>query len=616
MKANVMANLVMRIVVEVKKRVPLFTREVERRNKIDEYTFFCYTELMSFPYSQIDADVLAKNSPFKILQGKEYGANTIDSTPELLNFQLQNQHNNKMQELNEKERTAGTDLLYSLELQGSFNERLQMLLDQKQVKIEEEVPGLDSSPSLKDEESDTNSERLDSETEGTGKMKPNYLNLRVLIENSVFDVSMIKKEAILTLSHLKHLKKTLQYKLETRDYLLSKFQISHEFLLSLITNPKWEEQLDVPFLLKSLKLNVKLQDVLFSINNDIESLTRKLNNHNHACLVLGYVEDIRLAALSSGSMNAEANCSQFSMNEKQDHSLSTSESVQKSFDSLFSLIASTAAQRNIQLPSPTFKEDEQSSFASRLDWTQKCIATIVLDQKQGSRPHSNDEAITEEIAGGLHDSAQASQSKLAPFGATSDISLGGENEKSVSELKTALNDLRFSHQYLTREFEHSRASSMKTIQEYRKRMNFLEKEINKVKDAEEGQREISCDDIEAKDREISKLRKDLNLLRIETLGYRTSKSPSSSCSANISCLSPVAANLEYLEEKGYPGEQSSPYEIRPNSSGSSMSTGILRDEFKKIVEELHDQYELELCEERMRRRKLEEELKNLTKDKN
>ena len=42
-----------------------------------------------------------------------------------------------------------------------------------------------------------------------------------------------------------------------------------------------------------------------------------------------------------------------------------------------------------------------------------------------------------------------------------------------------------------------------------------------------------------------------------------------------------------------------------------MSNGILRKEFKKIVGEIQDQYEVELNEERIRRRKLEQELNKL-----
>lgn len=56
----------------------------------------------------------------------------------------------------------------------------------------------------------------------------------------------------------------------------------------------------------------------------------------------------------------------------------------------------------------------------------------------------------------------------------------------------------------------------------------------------------------------------------------------------------------------------SAFVARPSSFGNSTSTAILRKEFKKIISDIQDQYELELSEERIRRRKLSEEVKKLT----
>ena len=48
-----------------------------------------------------------------------------------------------------------------------------------------------------------------------------------------------------------------------------------------------------------------------------------------------------------------------------------------------------------------------------------------------------------------------------------------------------------------------------------------------------------------------------------------------------------------------------------SSSSSGVANALLRKEFKKIVNEMQDQYELDLTAERMRRKKLEEELAQL-----
>ena len=119
--------------------------------------------------------------------------------------------------------------------------------------------------------------------------------------------------------------------------------------------------------------------------------------------------------------------------------------------------------------------------------------------------------------------------------------------KTRQEYKTALNDLRFSYEYLSKEYEHSRDSSNKLIHDYRKKISQLERDLKtRSANVEElmtppttttgsigstrpvtttttltstssTSPSISYDLLESKDKEISRLRKELNLLKLINL---------------------------------------------------------------------------------------------------
>lgn len=214
-----------------------------------------------------------------------------NTTPELLKFQLQEQYRNKLSDLHENHHDLpNLNLLYTQFLQGSFNNHLQTNIDQEHITLEAEVPSLSSTPIT------------DNEEEGyitIGDNKANYINLRVLIENSVFDTSKINKDAILTLPRLKKLKQEIEDKKEFKQYLLSRYGISQQFFTEMLNTDKQESlNLDAPLLLKFLKLNNYLQQQLLQVSEYLDNLILQLNNHNLTCLVLGYIEDIKLTSLS------------------------------------------------------------------------------------------------------------------------------------------------------------------------------------------------------------------------------------------------------------------------------------------------------------------------------
>lgn len=127
------------------------------------------------------------------------------------------------------------------------------------------------------------------------------------------------------------------------------------------------------------------------------------------------------------------------------------------------------------------------------------------------------------------------------------------------------------------------------------------------------------DTTKAKDAEIARLKKEVSFLKIDRLGLNTASSPkrgtnlSPVSSFNTLGSSESAASIGAAEtdDNANSLQLNSAFVARPSSFGNSTSTAILRKEFKKIISDIQDQYELELSEERIRRRKLSEEVKKL-----
>ncbi|ODV81362.1 uncharacterized protein CANTADRAFT_45261 [Suhomyces tanzawaensis NRRL Y-17324] len=552
----------------------------------------------------IDADLFIKNSPFRITHNDSASSyNLANTTPDLLKFQLQEQYRNKLNELKSDAPAGEFNLLNMQFMEDSFNLHLQSNLDRGHITLTESLPSLTDALVDDDDDDEMDSFIL------SNSSKPNYLNLKVLIENSILDTSKINKDSILSLAALRSLKLVIEQKKELHQYLVSKITISQQFISSIILKQPEHEELDAALLLKILKLNTALQDQLLSTNSELEALSIKLNNHNLACLVLGYVEDVRLSSsnkdLGSLSKGNTQISSPFGSPRRATSSTSprkpvSSDSVLKSFDSLFSHIASIAAQRNIPLPTPPSPSRSQpDTIHARTLWAQSCI-DAVLNSDSTKQP-------VKEVSF-LNDSSF--------FSSTSPLR-GNLNpaEKQLAEYKTALNDMRFSHQYLTKEYEISRESSMKLIQEYRKRIAQLEKELNSAKGPSSTSLSSSGshEDLAGKDKEIFRLRKELNILKIDRIGTKSNNGSSSQLlltsprMAQGSYDSPILSTSNTFNISPVTGDLLTP----SDASSSGMSNGILRKEFRKIVSDIQDQHEVELSEERIQRRNLQLEIEKL-----
>lgn len=585
----------------------------------------------------LDAGAFMKSLPFQVAHGQE-NYNLANTTPELLKFQLQEQYRARLRDLKDSHTDQGQlALLNTLFLEGSFNTHLQTSIDKGMPSLD--VSTLASTP--------PSSEEDDVFADCKTPSAPNYLNLKVLIENSVFDTSKINRDAVLSLLALRNLKTLIADKRELKNYLLSRIAISQQFCLSLVLNPDHQQELDLDpqLLLKILRLNNKLQELLVSLDTDLDYLTSRLNNHNMACLVLGYVEDVRILSLgpSGGSDFAPVQASSpskanRSMNSPSKTKTTPLEAANAAFDTLFAHVASVAVQRNVALPPPP-SPSVSETLELRAQWALRCIDAILAVDPVLTEPESPAYDVSTDSIGAKAENSFVHDSSF--LSASPHRSYKSSHDKVLSEYKTALSDLRFLHQYLSKEYEYTKESSLKLIQEYRKKNALLEKELAKLRSLAAPNAADSLsglyDNIDAKDREISKLRKELNALKVDKIGTKNSSSSHvasphllhgspTSIPHNFSTMAgpPGSANGDALEFSGILGLGvsvdedddsrlvSSALSTRPTSYGSSStSNGILRKEFKKIVSDIQDQYEVELGEERLKRRQLQEQLLRL-----
>lgn len=409
-----------------------------------------------------------------------------------------------------------------------------------------------------------------------------YLNLKVLIENSVFDTSRLSQKEVLPLHKVKKLKQKIADKQEHKNYLTDRISISSQFCSTLLSNYSYSDnELDAKLLLKILKQTVSLQLELINTSEELDLLTHKLNSHNMACLVLGYVEDLKLSALPTGR---HLSVPQANGNTSLDSNLL------QALEVLFSHVASLAAQKDIPLPDfPS--NSEQDSLQSKILWATQCIEALASQ----SRPLTGETIDSDQYDPNIDNSVVRDHSFLSVTPYDVYKKEGSEN-KTLSEYRLALNDLRFSHQYFMKEYEYLKQNSVKTILEYRRKNALLETEVSRLKNGSSmslSSNLSSRDILESKDKEIAQLRREVNAYKIEFLG---NKSPHESMHSAL------------LTPESNEGESMSP-SFKP--MGLSMSNAILRKEFKKIVADMQDQYEIELSEERLKRRELEEKVQRL-----
>ncbi|KAI5964663.1 PEA2 [Candida pseudojiufengensis] len=573
----------------------------------------------------IDNELFIRDSPFKQTHtDSSNNFNLSNTTSDLIKFQLQEQYRHSLTKVNENlSTTKGDDLNYNnhrISFQQPFHNHLQQKLDSNQISLN--IPSLSSTPtSGSTDESDNDDEDDCSLDSFLSQTNPNvYLNLKVLIENSIFESTYVNKNSILSLNEVKILKNHIEDKEVIIGYLKSKILLSQQFINKVITNDT-----ESSTLIRIIKTITSLQDQLILNTQDLDESRQKLNNHNLSCLLLGYIEDIKRSR--EEDQFEQPTISNTNSPGKISNSTLTSspkklQKSQKLIDSIFAHIANIAAQRGISLPSPSSSnsgEGEEEEVENKLKsiWLQECIDTILINTPSTKSSPTPDTT--------THNESSFSKSTTTT------------TTEKPRDYKTAFNDLRFSYEYLAKEYELSKLSTSKLIQEYKKKLDKVErlKSIENLSTSTlTSPTKLS---LESKEKEILKLRKELLALKIDKIGSNTISSSSSSnlISPNLDSnfsnnLSPMNSGSIFLstgQSSTTRGSTTSntgstlsdeddlnsihSFNKPVSNSGGGVSNAMLRKEFKKIVSEMQDQYEFELTEERMRRQKLEEELESL-----
>lgn len=169
----------------------------------------------------IDTEAFVRNSPFKLTHNDSSDRyNLNNTTPDLLKFQLQEQYRSTMSELHKdaldttkhhlddndndnNNNTTTTNMNFSngQTLQDSFSNHLQSQLDSDAIHLSTSTGNLSiystTTSTYVEDETDQNQNKLLGENDDANNLdsfissqlnKPNYLNLKILIENSIFDI--------------------------------------------------------------------------------------------------------------------------------------------------------------------------------------------------------------------------------------------------------------------------------------------------------------------------------------------------------------------------------------------------------------------------------------------
>ncbi|ODQ80481.1 hypothetical protein BABINDRAFT_160760 [Babjeviella inositovora NRRL Y-12698] len=475
----------------------------------------------------------------------------------------------------------------------------------------------------------------------------NVMELRLLIEHSLIQKTPTDGyrdlSQILSLGELDELKK----RISKSKLACAKLEKRIAIVIELLTSP----HSDVTQLTHLRATYDAIHKRIREVTTKIESDTLKLNNHHFSCLSLGYIDKLHIHNDSHGIIGpATKNYDVSDSFANKSYSLRTPGQGRSSviLDGLFAHIAGLAVQRGLPLPAP---EDNDASSPGKVAWVQKCIDSIIATGapavpptqffdgasalQTSSRNNSYDTPSTDSADGPLPPSASTAASYYDdPTGFfphhentsfTSDVPVENPG-KLIVELKTALKDLQFAHQYLVSSFETERKKFDVTVKEYKTKNEVMQQKLQqtnkalKVSTKKSIKTEIERSELETKfggaSEEVHDLRKQLYNLRLDSMGYNLSNGVKSSPSLP---KSPVSNGFKsgsidnllspsYGREPGTPLTTGVPFSPTVSAMSDLTSVGILRLEFKKMLAEMEEKYETQLEMERTERKKVERQL--------
>lgn len=405
-----------------------------------------------------------------------------------------------------------------------------------------------------------------------------HLKIKLLTEYALTQVN--QSEKLLSLNELHTLQDTLENLKKTKEDIKQELQGNFTVVQGFFSKPtnKDEEWDAVQNLITSNEaLSYKFEEISDLILNTSELIYHQYILAFSICYFENYDVDIRS---------------------------STQPENDRSGDELLSHIASVAVQRNVILPAPISGEGD-----FKVEWAKSCLDTL-LAQKQDV---SNSRQIKTE-------------------------SVDKENE--ITRLQTALKDLQFAHQYLTRQYEDERNLNTNVMNTHKTKKTALEKQLaeNLISLEKANQRSILVEHeknvlektLDEKMKEIYELQKQVALLKIDNLGYihtngesrSTGSSPEKSGLSPVSPMTGITLNAvdpmkenkrsKYLSNPKTPLLQQNINTYRtgsPSSPKFNSSISVLRNEFKKMVNDMHTTYKTELEKEKVERKRLEHLLK-------
>ncbi|CCH42457.1 Synaptonemal complex protein 1 [Wickerhamomyces ciferrii] len=404
-----------------------------------------------------------------------------------------------------------------------------------------------------------------------------HLKIKLLAEHALAQLD--SKEKLLSLGEIHILQQNIEQTILLRDEISKQLQENFKTLQKFTSNASHIEK-DIDTINRIIYSNNDLNQQFDQISTDILNATKTLYNQYSLAFSFCYFEDLNIDIPSPSQPQ----------NDKQT-------------DELLSHIASVAVQRNVILPAPA----STNSNDSNIEWAKSCLNSL-LDQNYSN---VNDKEIK---------------------------SNSPNDEQELTSLRTALKDLQFAHQYLTRQYEDERNLNSTVMNTHKNKKAAIERQLaeNLITLEKANQRSILVEHeknvlertLDDKMKDIYDLQKQVALLKIDNLGYIHTNNDSNSRipSPEKSQISPVSPdeNLsmsheghkdknKYLSNPKTPLLQQSLNGSYRNASPSSPkfnnSISVLRNEFKKLVNEIHDSYKSEIEKEKIERKRLEHLLK-------
>lgn len=476
----------------------------------------------------------------------------------------------------------------------------------------------------------------------TKSSNTNDLILKILIENSLYNLNQYleskddyefikasikpktlqKDQTILSLDEIKALKNTLYDLYSEKGQCETDIEANQSAMADILN--KYNDPMDYKpssrmskielehinhinfdlekqLISSSLKKYLASVDNLKRLNQEIAHHKKVLFGHFFTCLILGYINNISVNLklqrnIQSDSLSPISTPKSVSFDALKSPSDKSFKKIQleksvfnKSMDELVGLIASIAAQKDISLPAPV------GDISNKTQWIKNCINEILNNNKlkqdkestlrenvyfrskQNDSPNSSETSISTDFSpkknllNKLSSPTHESRSSSA------------NSPKEVNDLKTRIKDLKFANEYLTKQFKSEWESYNKIITEQNLVKLNLEKKLQNT---------------------IQNLEKTNNLvIQNETVNQELEKK----LDENFNTITQLQKSLTDLQIESIATESPRRSEVDEpmNDVNPRVSVGMMRKEFKRLIDDINNQHFEELTHEINERKRLE-----------